>query len=83
MIKVKNPNQLNSFDLRAFLTPKRRRMLDAGWPGLFREHILPSIPVNKVSKYFNATFGRQTKEIIPCWALLFFSRISILPRLTQ
>ena len=63
MIKVNNPNQLNIFDPWAFVTPKRRQMLDAGWPGLFREHILPSIPVNKVSKYFNATFGRPTKEL--------------------
>jgi hypothetical protein len=63
MIKVKNPNQLNIFDPWDFLTPKRRQMLDAGWPILFREHILPSIPVNEVSKHFNATFGRPTKEL--------------------
>jgi len=63
MIKVKNLNQLNIFDPWAFLTPKRRPLLDSGWPGLFREHILPSIPVNKVGKYFNATFGRPTKEL--------------------
>jgi hypothetical protein len=63
MIQVKNPNQLDIFDPWAFLTPKRRQMLDAGWPGLFRQHILPSIPVSKVSKYFNATFGRPTKEL--------------------
>ena len=63
MIKVKNPNQLDIFDPWDFLTPKRRQMLDAGWPGLFREHILPSIPVNKVSKHFDATFGRPTKEL--------------------
>ncbi|MEA3428462.1 MAG: transposase, partial [Thermodesulfobacteriota bacterium] len=63
MIKVKNPNQLNIFEPWDFLTPKRRQMLDAGWPGLFREHILPSIPVNEVGKHFNATFGRPTKEL--------------------
>jgi hypothetical protein len=63
MIKVKNPNQLNIFDPWDFLTPKRRQMLDAGWPGLFREQILSSIPVNKVCKYFNAKFGRPTKEL--------------------
>ena len=39
MIKVKNPNQLNIFDPWAFVTPEKRQMLDAGWPGLFREHI--------------------------------------------
>jgi len=63
MIKVKNPNQLNIFDPWDFLTPKRRQMLESGWPGLFREHILPSIPVTKVGKHFNATFGRPTKEL--------------------
>lgn len=63
MIKVKDPNQLDIFDPWAFLTPKRRQMLDAGWPGLFREHILPSIPVDKVSKYFDSTLGRPTKEV--------------------
>ncbi|MBL0716617.1 MAG: transposase [Desulfosarcina sp.] len=63
MIKVKNPSQLDIFDPWAFLTPKRRQLLDGGWPGLFREYILPSIPVNKIGKYFNAAFGRPTKEL--------------------
>jgi hypothetical protein len=38
-------------------------MLDSDWPGLFREHILPSIPVNKIAKYFDASFGRPSKEL--------------------
>ena len=63
MINIKNPNQLNIFDPWDFLTPKRRKMLDNSWPGLFREHILPSIPVHKVAKYFDETFGRPTKEL--------------------
>lgn len=63
MINAKNPNQLNIFDPWAFLTPKRRQMLDAGWPGLFREFILPTIPVSEVSKHFSSSFGRPTKEL--------------------
>lgn len=63
MINIKNPNQLNIFDPWDFLTPKRRKMLDNSWPGLFREHILPSISVHKVAKYFDETFGRPTKEL--------------------
>jgi len=63
MINVKNPNQLDIFDPWDFLTPKRRNMLDNSWPGLFRKHILPSIPVHKVAKYFNESFGRPTKEL--------------------
>ena len=63
MYKVKSPNQLDIFDPWEFLTPKRRQMLEIGWPGLFREHILSSIPVNKVFKHFSGTFGRPTKEL--------------------
>jgi len=63
MIKTNNPNQLDIFDPWGFLTPKRRHVLEIGWPGLFREHILASIPVDKVSKHFNATFGRPSKEL--------------------
>ena len=63
MIKVKDPNQFNIFDPWDFLSPKRRKILDAEWPGLFREHILPSIPIKKVIKYFDPTFGRPTKEL--------------------
>ena len=63
MIRVKSPKQLDIFDPWSFLTPKRRRMLDAGWPGLFREHILPSIPVGEVARHFDETFGRPTKEL--------------------
>jgi len=63
MISIKNPNQLNIFDPWDFLTPKRRKMLDKSWPGLFREHILPSIPVHKIAKYFDEGFGRPTKEL--------------------
>ena len=63
MITVKDPNQLYIFDPWDFLTPKRRQMLDAGWPGLFKEHILPSLPVAKLSKYFDSVLGRPTKEL--------------------
>ena len=63
MLKIKDPNQLDIFDPWSFLTPKRRRLLDTSWPGLFREHILASVPVEKVAKHFNATFGRPCKEL--------------------
>jgi hypothetical protein len=63
MLTIKNPKQMDIFDPWYFLTPKRRQLLDAGWPGLFREHILSSIPVGKVAKFFDASFGRPTKEL--------------------
>ena len=64
MRNIKNPNQLYIFDPWGEISPKRRQLLEAGWPpGLFREHILPSIPVSKVFRYFDASMGRPTKEL--------------------
>jgi hypothetical protein len=63
MRNIQNPNQRYIFDPWSDISPKRRQLLEAGWPGLFREHILPSIPVSKVSRYFDASMGRPTKEL--------------------
>ena len=63
MIKVKNPNHMNIFDPWDFLSPKRRQLLDQSWSGLFREHILPTIPVERVFKFFDESFGRPSKEL--------------------
>jgi hypothetical protein len=63
MRNVKNPNQLNIFDPWDFLTPKRRQMLETGWPGLFQKHILPSLPVCSIAKHFDSDLGRPTKEL--------------------
>ena len=76
MIKVKNPNQLNIFDPWDFLTPKRRQMLDAGWPGLFREHILPSIPIDKVKKYFSKTISISSTKLSAKFKKFFKRNIS-------
>jgi hypothetical protein len=63
MRNVKNPNQLYIFDPWKFLTPKRRQMLEAEWPGLFQKHILPSLPVGNIAKHFDSDLGRPTKEL--------------------
>jgi len=60
---MQNPKQLYIFDPWDSISPKRRQMLDAGWPGLFREHILPSIPADKFAKFFDEFMGRSTKEL--------------------
>ena len=63
MPNLKNPNQRYIFDLWKFLTPKRRTMLEGGWPGLFQKHRLPSLPVANMAKYFVRDLGRPTKEL--------------------
>ena len=75
MITVKNPNQRDIFDPWDHLTPKQRHLLDTGWPGLFREHILASIPVGKVAKFFDPTCGRPTKELFAMLGALILQQI--------
>jgi hypothetical protein len=75
MIKVKDPNQLDIFDPWAILTPKRRQLLDSGWPGLFREHILSCLPVHQVANSFDETFGRPSKELYSAIGALVLQQI--------
>ena len=63
MIRIKDHKQLDMFDPWEFLSPKRRRMLDQSWPGLFREHLLCELPVEQIRPFFCENFGRPSKEL--------------------
>ena len=63
MITVKNHKQADLFDPWAHLGPKRRKLLDQSWAGLFREHILQELPVDELTPFFREDFGRPTKEL--------------------
>ncbi len=63
MIRINNHKQGHLFDPWSFLSPKRRRLLDQSWAGLFKEEILCELPVNRFIPYFNDAFGRPTKEL--------------------
>lgn len=51
------------FDPWEFLGPKRRKLMDESWAGLFRKEILSELPVDKIAPFFTAGFGRPTKEL--------------------
>lgn len=74
MIRIKDPKQLELFDSWSFLSPKRRRMLDESWPGLFREHLLCELPVNKVTPFFRDGFGAPGKELYTLLGVLLFQQ---------
>ena len=63
MIHIKSNKQQELFDAWSFLSPKRRQMLDDDWPGLFREHLLDELPVNRLASCFANGMGRPTKEL--------------------
>lgn len=63
MIRIKNHKQMDLFDPWGYLSPKRRKMLDESWSGLFKKHVLEALPIDKIASYFHKTFGRPTKEL--------------------
>ena len=63
MITINDHHTKRLFDPWAYLGPKRRKLLEKSWAGLFREHLFNKIPVNKIVCYFDKYMGRPTKEL--------------------
>lgn len=52
MICIKNQKQMEFFDPWAYLGPKRRKLLDQSWAGLFQKQILCELPVRDFVPFF-------------------------------
>lgn len=70
MIHIKDHKQGELFDPWSFLSPKRRRLLDQSWAGLFKKHILWELPVGQLAPFFAEGFGRPTKELYTALGVL-------------
>jgi hypothetical protein len=76
MINIKNHKQQQIFDPWSHLGPKRRKLLDESWAGLFRKDLLPVLPIEKLIPFFDAGFGRPTKELYTSLGTLLFQQIN-------
>ena len=56
------------------MSPKRRHMLDESWPGLFREHLLSELPVDKLKPFLHDDFGAPSKELYTLLGALLFQQ---------
>jgi hypothetical protein len=74
MLRIKDPKQQHLFDPWAYLSPKRRRMLEEGWPGLFRQHLLGELPVDLLKPFFTEAIGRPTKELHTLLGVMLFQQ---------
>ena len=63
------------FDPWEYLGPKRRKLLDESWAGLFRKEILSELPADKIAPFFTAGFGRPTKELYTVLGVLVLQQM--------
>ena len=75
MITIKDHKQGQLFDPWDFLSPKRRKMLEEGWPGLFQKEVLCALPINKVAPFFCDHNGRPSKELYTVLAVLLLQQV--------
>jgi len=64
MLNIKDHKTINMFDPFDYLGPKRRKMLDESWAGIFRDHIRQVLPVDFLALHFSANMGRPTNELV-------------------
>jgi len=63
MITINDHGTGRLFDPWEYLGPKRRKLLESGWPGVFRNLLFERIPVEQVARHFDVDTGRPTKEL--------------------
>lgn len=63
MIRIKDHKTGYIFDPWWYLGPKRRRLLEQSWAGLFRRLVLEELPVSVLAARYRADFGRPSKEL--------------------
>jgi len=75
MFHIKDRKTGQLFDQWRYLWPKRRKLLDESWAGLFRGKILPDLPVERVVPFISPDMGRPTKELYAMLGAILFQQI--------
>jgi hypothetical protein len=75
MFHIKDRKTGQLFDQWSHLGPKRRKLMNESWAGLFRENILPELPVERMGPFFSPDFGRPTKELYAMLGAILFQQI--------
>lgn len=75
MIHIKDHKTPDMFDPFPFLGPKRKQRIEASWAKVFREHILATLPVEKVFSKYDPVFGAPTKELYSMLGLMVLQQM--------
>ena len=63
------------FDPLARFGPHRRRRLEKSWAKLFREEILPVLPVHKLSPHYSGVTGSPTKDLYAMLGIMLLQQV--------
>ncbi len=75
MIYIKDHKTSNMFDPFPFLGPKRKERIEASWAKIFREHVLTTLPVEKVYSKYDPVLGAPTKELYSMLGLMVLQQM--------
>ena len=75
MIHIKDHKTRDMFDPFPFMGPKRKQRIEASWAKIFREHILATLPVEKVFSKYDPVFGAPTKELYSMLGLMVLQQM--------
>ncbi|MFN2364970.1 MAG: transposase, partial [Desulfurivibrionaceae bacterium] len=75
MIRIKDHKTRYMFDPFAHLGPKRRKMIDESWAGVFRKYVLTELPVNLMVRHFPSREGHPTKELYAMMGALLIQQM--------
>ncbi len=63
MFNVKDNKTLYMFDPFSHLEPRRLKSLQNSWANIFREDVLPHLPVEMLRKHYHNSHGRPSNEL--------------------
>ena len=75
MIHIKDHKTPDMFDPFPFLGPKRKQRIEESWAKVFREHILTTLPVEKLFSKYDPVFGAPTKELYAMLGLMVIQQM--------
>jgi hypothetical protein len=75
MVHIKDRLTGQLFDPWSHLGTKRRKLLNGSWAGLFREKLLPELPVERIMPFFSSSQGRPTKELYAMLGTILFQQV--------
>lgn len=75
MLTLRDHQSGDLFDPWEYLGPKRRRLLDQSWAGVFRDYLLKRLPVGELAREFRDDFGRPTKDLYVALGALILQQL--------